>query len=217
MTPASLVVLLRSDNPPPGPKNGGRAQRDAAEHDAERDDAELVTRIRAGDQAAFESVFHAYTRQLCAFAFRYVGSREAAAELVQDVFLWIWQQRDRWEVHGAVRSYLYRAVRNRALDFLKHEGVERRWAQEVEAGTRDGMAVGQGPTPPDRALDIKMLAAALEGALADVPERRREIFLLRWKHGMSYAEIGVQLGISPKTVENQLARVLHYLRGRLAP
>lgn len=181
------------------------------------DAAALVARIRAGDQAAFEVVFQAYTRQLCAFAYRYVGSHETAAELVQDVFLWIWRQRMSWEVRGTLRSYLYRAVRNRALDVVRHQAIERRWAETAEAEHRHGASLGRGAASPDRVLEEKMLDSALNVALADVPERRRQIFLLRWKHGLSYAEIGAQLAISQKTVENQVARVLRFLRCRLGP
>jgi len=179
------------------------------------DDRRLVAAIRAGDQTAFEAVFHAYTRQLCAFAFRYVGSRETAAELVQDVFLWIWHHRTQWELRGTLRSYLYRAVRNRVFDVLKHEAIARRWMTEAEAELRAMPPAGRGPPPPDRVLETNGAAAALDRALARVPERRRQIFLLRWQHGLSYAEIGAQLGITPKTVENQLARVLHFLREHL--
>ncbi len=189
---------------------------DSPEVGIDHDAATLVAQIRAGDQAAFEAVFQAYTRQLCAFAYRYVGSRETAAELVQDVFLWIWRQRTSWELRGTLRSYLYRAVRNRALDVLKHQAIERRWAQTTNAEHRYNAAFGEGVAPPDRVLEEKTLRIALNLALADVPERRRQIFLLRWKYGHSYAEIGAQLGISPKTVENQLGRVLHFLRDRLA-
>ncbi len=201
MTSARAVLPLRLPSTP-----------DPSANDRER---ELIVRIRADDQEAFAEVFHTYNRQLCSFACRYAGSRELAADIVQDVFLWIWRQRHSWEVRGALRIYLYRAVRNRALDILKHQAIERRRAAEAKAEHR-ALAMGQGAAPPDRALDLDTLALAVERALADMPERRRQIFLLRWKHGLSYAEVGAQLGIKVKTVENQLSRVLHFLRERLA-
>ena len=100
---------------------------------------------------------------------------------------------------------------------MKHEAIERRWAETAEAELRGLSPIGRGPAPPDCMLEMETLVDALDRALAEVPERRRRIFILRWKHGLSYAEIGAQLGISTKTVENQLARVLRHLRVRLGP
>jgi RNA polymerase sigma-70 factor (ECF subfamily) len=114
-----------------------------------------------------------------------------------------------------LRSYLYRAVRNRALDILKHRAVERRWSEDAERD-RCHSSTSHSVEMPDRVLELKTLIAEIERALVDVPERRRQVFLLRWKYGLSYAEVGSQLGITPKTVENHLNRVLHFLRERLA-
>src|ERR1041385_6504848 len=75
--------------------------------------SEVVARIRAGDRAAFEELFRSYYAPLASFAHAHLGSREAAEEIVQDVFLYIWAHRSQWQVTVHLRSYLYTAVLNR--------------------------------------------------------------------------------------------------------
>src|SRR5687768_9126753 len=82
----------------------------------ERDarDQGWVARIRVGDEQAFETLYRAYAESLRIFLSRSIGARDAAAEIVQDIFLAIWDHRTEWEVRGTVASYLFRAARNRA-------------------------------------------------------------------------------------------------------
>lgn len=175
----------------------------------------LVARVRAGDPAALEAIFHAFVLPLCAFAYRYVGSRDTAAELVQDVFERIWRGRERWVIEGSLRAYLYRATRNRVLDYAKHQRIERRWA-ERSLGERAAVEP-RVSSPAERTLESEELAAALERALDDLPERRRLVFLLRWREEKSYKEIARLMGVSVKTVENQMTRAIRTLRERLGP
>jgi RNA polymerase sigma-70 factor (ECF subfamily) len=179
---------------------------------SDRDDAALVARVRAGDEGALAAIFHAYATRLCAFAYRYVESRDVAADLVQDVFLKVWQNRGRWEIAESVRAYLYRATRNRALDFLKHESVERRWAEQA---ARDRLVDDALTSAPSAAEGTRDLADELVRVLDQLPERCRQVFLLRWHHDLSYAEISELMGTTPKTVENQMSRALRLLRERL--
>ncbi len=84
-------------------------------------------RIRGGDRTAFEALYRKYWQPLYAFAFRYVRSKEDAEEVVQDVFFRIWRGRADWVPAGAVRNYVYCAVRNAARDRLERTAVARRW------------------------------------------------------------------------------------------
>src|SRR5262245_3182517 len=83
--------------------------------------AEWLARLRAGDEAAFEALFRAFAPGLCAFVSNYVGSREAAEEIVQDLFLALWRMRSSLEVESSLSTYLFSAARNRAFDWLKRE------------------------------------------------------------------------------------------------
>lgn len=173
-------------------------------------DVQLVVRVRNGDDAALEEIFRNYAPGLASFVDGYVKSVAVAEEIVQDVFLWIVRNRERWIVKESIRSYLYGAARNRALDYLKHRVVEQRWAESGKSGWEP-----MGEVPADKQLVVAEQISALRRAIATLPESRRITLTLRWNHGLSYAEIASIIGSSPKAVENQLNRTLRSLRKML--
>jgi RNA polymerase sigma-70 factor (ECF subfamily) len=178
------------------------------------DERALVARIRAGDAEAFRAIFLAYSDELVAYGERLVGSNAIAEEIVHDVLLGVWQGRASWVVRDSVRSYLFGAVRNRGIHYLKHERVEWRWRERVVAEARTSPLSSSAPAPGEH-LRSQALDAALGKAIAGLPDRCREVFTLRWQRGLSYAEIADVKGISVRTVENHLARALHLLRDKL--
>lgn len=176
-------------------------------------DVQLVVRVRNGDEAALDEIFRNYAPALAAFVDGYVKSTAIAEEIVQDVFLWIVRNRERWTVKESIRSYLYGAARNRALDYLKHSVVEQRWAVRSQVSNAGWEPMGE--IPIDTQLVIAEQISALRRAIAKLPESRRTTLTLRWNHGLSYAEIAAIIGSSPKAVENQLNRTLNSLRKML--
>jgi RNA polymerase sigma-70 factor (ECF subfamily) len=177
-------------------------------------EAGLVARVRAGDEAAFESLFKAYYHCLCSFANGYVRSPDTAEELVQSVFLRIWERRESWAPAAGVRAYLFAASRNHALDHLRHERVVERLAPCASDHPAAETRVRPGP---DEEMQAVELAAALRRAVEELPERRREVVTLRWQHQLTNLEIAKVLGISVKGVEAHVTRSLTYLRERLRP
>ena len=169
------------------------------------DERAWVDRVRAGDVGAFEALYRTYWQRLYAFAFRYVHSKEDAEEVAQEVFFRIWRRRAHWVLAGAVRNYLYLAVRNAARDRLERAAVARRWL------------VGQVETAPEvqPELEAAEFAATVERALAELPPKRSAVCKLRLIDGLSYAQIADRLGICEKTVETQLARGLKALRDQI--
>ncbi len=175
-----------------------------------------LARIRAGDVVAFEALFHSTHPALVAFATRYLDSRDRAEELVQDLFLDLWRTRSSWDVRGSLRSYLFGALRNRALNARRRAAIERGWTDDESHDAVDHLH-----STPVR-VDDRMIAeeqrATVDAAFSQLPERCRLAMHLRWREGMQYAEIAEVLGITAKSVENHLARGLKTLRARvLAP
>lgn len=173
--------------------------------DAQREQ-EWVAGVRNGDDEAFEAIFQTYYPSLCRFAQNYVGSFEAAREVVQEVFLRIWQRRTEWHVRAALKAYLYRAVRNQALNYAKK--MRRRRAIEAEIDTEEAV---DRRTAED-ALRFEELAAVVERTIERLPERQRMAFVLHRRHGLSYEEIAQVMQISPRTVEVHVGKALKYLR-----
>ncbi len=170
-------------------------------------DQKLAERIRLGDRNAFAQLYRTYYKDLCRFAFRYVRSPDLAEEMVQDVFLNIWRRHAEWQEGVNPKSYLFRSVRNRSLDYLKHRNVELKWEHE----SRSNESENQTPSP-DIIYENEELTKAVQKAIERLPDRRRTIFLLSREHELTYQEIAEVLEISIKTVETQMGRSLKMLR-----
>lgn len=169
-----------------------------------------ASHIRDGDRQAFKEMFYAYYPRLCAFAAEYVGSTNRARDVVQEVFLTIWERRREWEVRSSLKAYLYQAVRNRALNATRRKDTR----QDAFDTLQQNTASVQRRTAEDRVYYYQ-LSDAVEQAIEQLPPRRRMVFLLHRKHDFTYAEIAQIMDITPKTVENQMGRALKFLRERL--
>ena len=160
---------------------------------------------------SWESAFQAYYVELCEYVLRFVGSAEAAQDLVQDLFLRLWDSRGPRDATRLTRPYLYVAARNRALKYLRHRRVVAAWITRAaceEAPLSD--------TPEDLCLRGE-LDDAVQQAIAELPARCRAIFVLRRREQLSYREIATRLGVSLGTVKSQMWRATLRLRDRLAP
>lgn len=172
------------------------------------DEQSWARRVAAGDINAFEAAFRACYGSMCSFVRVQVGSAETAEDLVQDVFMRIWQARQRLDPAGSLRNLLYRSAFNASLNYLKHRNIEDRWLRVS--------AVSDAARDADDPASFDELGQALDRALAALPERCRLIFMMSRYQGLSYAEIAEALGLSVKTVETQMGRALKALRVKLS-
>ena len=170
-----------------------------------------MAKVRAGDSATFQQLFDKHAEALRRYAQRFVRSREAAEDLVQDVFLRLWRIRDRVEVGASIQSYLYITTRARALNHLKRERNEERGRQRYAPPL---MADAEPALPPEgeSRVEADEITRAIERALDAMPPRQREVAALRLRHQLTTAEISKKLGISPRTVEVHIARATKTLR-----
>ncbi|HEX3233641.1 MAG TPA: RNA polymerase sigma-70 factor [Gemmatimonadales bacterium] len=176
----------------------------------------LIDRIRSGDEPAFEQLFRAYYQPLCDFARSYVRSRETAEELVQTVFLRLWETREAFDPAAGVAAWLFAACRNRSLDHLKHRRVVERTESTGGAAGEPAPALGAPPPAPDEAAQLAELAQAVRDAVDRLPERCRATAILRWEHQLTHRQIAQTLRVSVKAVEAHLTRARAALRDRLA-
>jgi RNA polymerase sigma-70 factor (ECF subfamily) len=183
---------------------------DAAPHDAARDRS-LMDRVRDGDAAAFDTLVRAHWPALVRYAARLLGSVDSAQDIVQDAFVRIWRHRSRWvATEGTVRAYFYRVTRNLAMDAVRKRKLRRDRAADARR------AVTAPPPTPAQVLERKELIVALDRAIEALPERRREVFGLVFLQELSYREAAEILGISPKTVANQMWAAYAEVRRSLA-
>lgn len=174
------------------------------------DDRELLARIRLGDESAFDALFREYYGPLVGLAESLLRRQAEAEEVVQDVMLELWRRRETLAIDESWRAYLFRAVRNRALNELRHERVAELAVPFVRGESSVGATALAG-------LVAEELDDAIVRSVAGLSEPVREVFELSRKSGLTYAEIARVLGISVKTVEARMGKALKELRERLAP
>lgn len=174
----------------------------------------LFARVREGDSIAFDALVLALVGPLTAYARRLTGSLDAAQDLVQDVFAHVWENRTTLFVRGGVRSYLYTALRNRALDIRKRERFEAVGWSEQEGRPSPGVA--HPSYAADAALYRREIADRVAAALNALSPRVRETALLRWHDGLSRPEIAAIMGVAVPTINNQLTTAARVVRALLA-
>lgn len=179
-------------------------------------DLECIERVRAGDARAFEALFAGYYEPMVRYAFGLVQVRAIAEELVQDVFVNLWERRERWTVQSSIRTYLFGATRNRALNWLRHATLHRQWAESIDPLDDSATPLVPRVAGADEHVRLVELRAAILRAIEQLPGRRRETFLLSREHHLTYEQIAEVMGVSVKTVEEQIARALRSLRASLA-
>jgi RNA polymerase sigma-70 factor (family 1) len=160
------------------------------------------------DEKAFEQLFRSYYQALCRSADLILNDPDEAEETVQNIFITLWQKRGQMEITTSIKSYLYRAVRNAALNRVKHHKVRMEYSREQEI-------LAQSTMPSTHLSFHNELQEQIQQAIESLPGQCRLIFKLSRFEELKYSEIAEQLGISIKTVENQMGKALKILREKL--
>lgn len=169
--------------------------------------AEQIRRIAASDRKAFDRLFRSIYPALVRYAFRYVKNRAIAGDIVQDAFVKLWEKRRELDPSGSVKAYMYRIVRNRALNYIRdhsNESVGLEHAEDIEVDPTiqvDGNADGS-----DELFQL------LREWINELPERQREAFELSRFEGLDHEEIAGVMEVSPNTVNNHIVAALGNLR-----
>lgn len=171
------------------------------------DDSDLMRRVQAGDELAFELLFRRYEQPVYAYLWRRVHDEALAADLCQEVFVRLWKARTGWRPRGTVAGYLFRTANNLAIDEHRRHETRERWSQ---------LAVLPASVPtPDKVLERRRLGSRLNEAIAALPDRMREVFSLKRDASLTYREIAELLEISPKTVDAHMTKATRRLRSAL--
>lgn len=168
------------------------------------DDVAVMNLIKRGDKKAFKRLFDEYYVPLCRFVNLRVEDVYASEEIVQDLFVYVWEKRLEIEIRITIKAYLFQAARNRALNYC-----------------RDNSRISflydlpDDRSAEDKTVEINELQNLIEEAIIALPEKCSEIFRLSREKHLSNAEIAEAKGLSVRTVENHIARALDRIRKHL--
>ncbi|MCU0431307.1 MAG: RNA polymerase sigma-70 factor [Cytophagaceae bacterium] len=169
----------------------------------------MQTQVIFEDEASYRQAFKLHYAALCRMVYRILRDKDVCEDIVQDLFVRVWEKRNSIYLQGSVKSYLYRSAMNAALNHVQSKKVKTR------AAIDDVSFELQGGHLPDEISQADDLQTAFQKALQELPEGCREIFMLSRYEQLSYKEIAETLEISPKTVENQMGKALRVLREKL--
>ncbi len=171
-------------------------------------ETEWVLALKEGNLQAFNELFERYGKRLYYFSIGYLKSPEIAEEIVQEVFLKIWDNRIELSVYKSLESYLFTITKNGILNTIRKSKSEQAYLDYVKSNPQKNVLL-------DEELDFNELENAYREAIKQLSPRRKEIYLLSKEQFFSYAEIAGKMNISVKTVENQMTAALSEIRRNL--
>jgi RNA polymerase sigma-70 factor, ECF subfamily len=171
----------------------------------------LINGILTRNEIVFDFIFQYYYSGLCAYAEKVTGNSRISEDIVQDLFVTLWIKHNQITISSSLKNYLFTSVKNRSLDYLKHEKTKSNRIQII-----------QQTAEPTENLSILWMAESeleelVETCLQKLPPRCNEIFRLSRFEGFKNQEIADKLGISKRTVELQISNALKNLRLHLKP
>jgi RNA polymerase sigma-70 factor (ECF subfamily) len=176
----------------------------------------ITHKLREGDNDTYVFLFRKYYVPLCSYARRYVGRKDVAEEIVSETFFNIWRNRAKLEIRSSVKGYLFHAVCNNSLNYLRKLKNE----ESLDSFFKDnpseniGFAFSSEELPSD-SLMLKDLTKTIEDAVISLPPQQQTVFRLKRYEGKKNGEIAEIMGLSVKTVEMHLSRALLSLRKNL--
>lgn len=171
--------------------------------DTDRNDKLLLKLIEQGDQIAFRHLFLQYADSLERFITYYIHNREKSQDLVLDIFTYIWENRQNFEIKLTLKAYLFQAARNKSFTYIRDKKIPV-YLEEV-----NGIEIVQNY---DSELELQELHQLIEKAVSLLPDKCREIFRKSREENLTNKEIAGRLHISEKTVEGQITIALKKIR-----
>lgn len=172
-------------------------------------DNELIALLQADDGYAYTEIYNRYKRLLYTHAYQRLRNEQEVDDIIHDLFAVLWAKRNSIEFKANLAGYLYTSVRNRILDYISHKQVESAYISSFQKFLDEPVSFA------DYLLRENQLKELVDKEIALLPEKMREIFQFSRKDGYSHREIAEMLGVSEKTVKNQVNNALKILRVKL--
>lgn len=170
----------------------------------------IISLLKKGEQSAFREIFHLYEKKLYAFVFTITKSHYSTEELLQEIFIKLWQERERIDTSLSFNAFVYTIARNLTYNHLRKIANQENLKQELWQNISYLNAV-------ENQIIYSEYEDILEDILKQLPQRKRSIYILSKQEGKTNEEIADLLGISQKTVKNHLWKTLQTIKIQLEP
>ncbi len=171
---------------------------------------ELIRLLRSSDMVAFDTIYNKYCRKLNNFVLKYIKDEKDAEEIVQDVFVKLWESRSKINMYSSFDSFLFTITYNTTISLLRKKVNESKYLdhlKSIQHITESDEIINE--------LHYKELNKKVYALLEHIPPRQKEIFLLSREDGLTHQEIAEKLDISPNTVKNHLVKALGFLKSNI--
>ena len=170
-------------------------------------DETLLSLVADGDKEAFTMLYRRYWEDLFTSAARALRSKTDAADLVQDIFLSIWNRRNDLRITGSLAAYLQTSVRYKVIKYIEKNITRRDYLVLLTE-----VLVNYQPPDAESQLQIKELQHVIHSAVQQMPNKMREVYQLSRKHHLSHKEIAERLAISDETVKKHIQHALQIIK-----
>ncbi len=174
--------------------------------DRSHSDLYLFEKVKSGDQKSFDLLFQKYYNSLCNYAYLYLKENAQTQELVADVYLKIWNNRQRIEIRTNLKSYFLRSTHNAVISYLRKSRLK---TVSLEHSSE---IIEEFEASPETLLINKEICSLFGEMIADLPKQAGLVFRLHKVDGLTYKQIAEVLKLSLKTVENHMGRALKMMR-----
>ncbi|TKG95765.1 RNA polymerase sigma-70 factor [Puteibacter caeruleilacunae] len=168
-------------------------------------DSILIDKLLNGDLHAFDKLFEKYAKKLYSFSLKYLKNETEAEELVQEVFVKVWEKRNTLKKETSFKSYLFTIAYNDILKFFRSRSYH-------QAYVREAIAISDISDKSADGLYYNSVLEQVDKLIDQLPERKKSIFIKSRKEGKSSKQIAEELGISPGTVDNNISEALKFLK-----
>lgn len=171
------------------------------------DDQELIKNLKNGDEYAYKILYENYYSWLCNYTFKFCQNRKLSEDIVQDTLFKIYKKRKKIDITSSLKNYLFRSCHNQFLEHLRKQKIKFDVLDEIKW---EAIADSMDDSKAKKEEKLEKLHEFID----ELPPRCKEIFVKHKLQKVKYKDIAIELGISVKTVENQMSKALHFLKNR---
>jgi len=174
------------------------------------DQFQLIASLKKGDGKAFDRIYDSLANRLYLYVLKKIGNKEISEEIVQEVFIVLWDNRNSIEVDSSLDAYLYGVARNKVFSFMRSEHVRKKYTTEFSL-----FAQRSRDNSIEEAMDVKDLQKILQDRISELPPKCQTAFKLSRFENEPISQIAERMNISTGSVENYITQALRHLRTRM--